>query len=342
MEVCTVHPIQAKRIKAAYWCGALAVSASFITGCTQPSLLLTPVNVRRTLVETELSRDSRWAKDKIVLIDVTGSISNAPKLQLLGQGEHPVSLLLEQLDKARRDRRVKGVILRINSPGGTVVASELMHDEIMHFKKSGKPVISVMMDTATSGAYYIACACDKILAQPSTVTGSIGVIMQMFDLTGTMKLVGVEGDAITSGQYKDIGSPLRTMTPEEREMFQQIVNDMYERFVDVVVAGRPRLDEAAVRRLADGRVYSATQALEAGLIDRIASLREATEMLKERVGSKRVRLVAYQRPLGYRPNYYAQAPATPGGDINLLKFELPTLLEHTTPQFLYQWIPRGH
>lgn len=319
----------------------VVAAAVLIAGCAPSSLLITPVAGGRALVETELSRDSFFARDKIALLDVTGVLINAPKPQLLGEGEHPVGLLLEQLDKARRDRFVKAVILRINSPGGAVTASELMHDEITHFKKSGKPIIAVMMDVATSGAYYIACACDEILAQPSTVTGSIGVIMQTFDVTGTMNLVGVKSDAITSGEFKDIGSPLRKMRPEERELFQHVVNDMYKRFVDVVVEGRSDLDEAAVRRLADGRIYTATQALEAGLIDRIANLREAVGMVKERIGSKRIRFVAYTRPFGYRPNYYAQTPYAIG-DINLLNIDMPGWPYHTTPQFLYIWAPGAY
>ena len=126
-------------------------AAATLPGCAPPSLLITPVTSRRALQETELSRDSLFAMNKIALIDVSGVLRNAPRRGLLSQGEHPVSLLLEQLDKARRDSFVKAVILRINSPGGSVVASELMHDEIMRFKKSEKPIIAVMMDVAASG-----------------------------------------------------------------------------------------------------------------------------------------------------------------------------------------------
>ncbi len=308
-------------------------------GCTQPSLLITPVSVRMRLVETELSRDSVFATEKIALIDVSGILINESRWHPLATGEHPVSLLLEQLDKARSDRRVKAVILRINSPGGGVVASELMHDEILHFKKSGKPVVAVMMNVAASGGYYIACACDEIVAQPSTVTGSIGVIMQMFDISGTMNKIGVQSDAISSGAFKDIGSPFRTMRPEERELFQQIINEMYERFVDVVVAGRTGLDEPTVRGLADGRVFTASQAVEKGLIDRIATMRDTISAVKKRVGSKRIRLVAYQRPLDYKPNYYARGPAPRGGDVNVLNVDLPAWLGRTTPRFMYLWAP---
>ncbi len=323
-----------------YWISVLAlVSALFASACSPPSLLITPVSGRRQLTEIELCRESLFAFDKIALIDVTGTIQNATSFQLFGSGEHPVSALLEQLDKARCDPFVKAVILRINSPGGTVVASELMHDEITHFRESGKPVVAVMMDVAASGGYYIACACDEIVAQPSTITGSIGVLMLMLDLTGTMQKIGVRTDAITSGVHKDSGSPFRPMRAEERDLFENVVKDMYERFVKVVVEGRPNLDEAEVRRLADGRIYTANQAVELGLIDRIASLREVTASTKELIGARSVRLVTYGRPTDYRPNYYAQAPGPPGLDINLLKVDVGSALTPPTPQFLYLWMP---
>lgn len=316
-----------------------AVLALVIPACSAPSLLITPVSSDRGLVETQLSRDSIFAFTKIALIDVSGVLMDGPKTQLLGEGENPVSLFTEQLDRARRDPFVRGVILRINSPGGTVVAAELMHDEIRHFKKTGKPVIAVMMDVAASGGYYIACACDDIVAQQSTVTGSIGVIMQMYDVSGTMEKIGVKSDAITSGIHKDTGSPFRTMRPEERELFQTIVNEMYDRFVGVVVAGRPKLDEAAVRKLADGRVYTAKQALDAGLIDHIGTIRATVHGLKKRIRAKRVQLVTYHRPADYRPNYYALAPTSAGGDVNLLKIDAAAMFERTTPRFMYLWTP---
>lgn len=318
--------------------GALA-SLSIFPSCSAPSLLITPVSSRRDLVETELSRDGVFARDKIALIDLSGTIQNAETGFFLNPGDNPVSLLLEQLDAAKRDKAVKAVILRINSPGGTVVASELMHDEISHFRKTtGKPVVAVMMDVAASGGYYVACACDEIVAQPSTVTGSIGVIMLMIDATGTMNLIGLKGDAITSGPLKDAGSPFRAMKPEERELFHKIVLDMYDRFVKVVVAGRPILDEAAVRRLADGRVYTANQALEAGLIDRIATIRDTVEAVKTKVNAENVRLIGYRRAHDYRPNYYASAPVT-AGNINLFSVNVPASLFPPAPQFLYLWTP---
>ncbi len=312
----------------------------FLCGCPNQGLLIQPVSTRRDLVETELAKDEFGARDKIALIDLSGIIMNSPRWELLSQGEQPVSLLLEEFDKASRDPAVKAVVLRINSPGGTVVASELMHQEITYFRqKTNKPVVAVMMDVAASGGYYVACACDEIIAQPSTVTGSIGVIMQMFDLTGTMNIIGVRPDAITSGPNKDAGSPFRTMKPEERELFQKMVYDMYGRFVKVVVAGRPKLDEATVRKLADGRVYTAGQALEVGLIDRIATMRDAVDTAKSKAGIKKARLVTYHRPLEYKPNYYAAAPNGPSGDVNLLRIDSNAFMNQMTPRFMYLWQP---
>ena len=321
--------------------GAVLGLGALVTtiGCVPPSFVITPVATRKQLVESELWRDSRWARDKIVVVDLSGVFINGRKPQMLGEGEHTVSLLAEQLDKARRDPRVKAVVLKINSPGGTVTASDLMHNEITAFKASGKPVIAVMMDVAASGGYYVACACDEIVAHPTTITGGIGVIMQMFDVSGMMSIIGVKSDAIVSGVHKDTGSPFRPLRTEERGILQGIVNDMHRQFVAVVKAGRPQLDEEELLAATDGRVFSAPEALRLGLIDRIATLREVFASTKRLVGAKRVRVVTYHRPLAYRPNFYARVPGIPGGNVYVLNFHLPLLLGGVTPQPLYLWQP---
>ena len=241
----------------------------------------------------------------------------------------------------KKFRELETNICRGLSPtGGTVVATELMHDEVKRFRKStGKPVVAVTMDVAASGGYYIACACDEIVAQPSSVLGSIGVIMQMFDVSGTMHKIGVKSEAVVSGPRKDAGSPFRTMTPEERALFQGIVNDMYGRFVDAVADGRPDLDRDEVRSIADGRVYTARQALELGLIDRIATLRDTIAAVKRQVGTEKIRLVAYRRQFDYRPNYYAQAPHRGPTAVNLLNVNVSDWMGNTTPRFMYIWSP---
>lgn len=310
-------------------------------GCMPEGLLVTPVSTHQNLVEEVLRQETVFGGDKIALINVDGVLMNMNEPRLIGQGEHPVSLLLEQLDRARNDRQVKAAILRINSPGGSVTAAELMYNEIIRFRRSGRPVVAVLTDVGASGGYYIACACDEIWAHRTTVTGSIGVIMQLLDVSGTMQKIGLAAPAITSGPNKNAGSPFKPMTPQQREIFQSIVDGMYEQFIDVVDEGRPDLSKDRIRELADGRVYGAEQALENGLIDRIGTMQDVIEATKKRTGAKAIRLVTYRRPLGFKPNYYAQAPAEPraGGDVNVINFDLSGMLRGTTPQFLYLWAP---
>ena len=307
-------------------------------------ILIMPVSARRDLVEETLETEGLFVGDKIAVIDVEGLLLNVDKPRLFGEGEHPVARLLEQLDKARKDKNVRAVILRINSPGGSVTASELMYNEVMDFRRrTQRPVVAVMMDVAASGGYYVACACDEIVAQRSTVTGSIGVLMQLFDFSGTMRKIGVEAPAITSAENKDAGSPFKKLDPEQRSIFQSVVDEMFESFVDVVDRGRPNLTREQVLGLADGRVYSATQAIEVGLIDRIANLRETIGAIKQELGLARVRLVAYRRPLGFRPNYYARAErsAPAGTQLNLINVDASSWWLPPTPQFLYLWSPGG-
>ena len=313
----------------------------FGVACLPDSVLITPVFTQPRLAEKTLIEEG-WFAPKIALIDVDGVIINARSSSLLGQGEHPVSSLLEKLDRAREDRSVKAVILRINSPGGTVVAGELMHREITRFREeTGRPVVAVMMDVAASGGYYIACACDEVVAHESTVTGGIGVILQLFDVTGTMAKLGVTAHTIKSGNLKAAGSPFERLSAEHRQVFQGIIDEMYERFVDVVAEGRPDLPIERVRRLADGRVYTARQALEAGLIDRIGTIRDTVDALKQRVGVPKIRLVTYTRIAGYAPNIYARNDTfgRPTGDINIVQIRMQPLLRGHGARFMYLWAP---
>lgn len=316
----------------------LASSLSLAVGCGPTSFKITPVPADRTLRERVLLRGEGFFAPKIALIDVDGILLNTQTGNLFTEGEQPVATLTEKLARARKDKRVKAVVLRINSPGGSVTASELMHSEIVKFKqRTGKPVIAVFMDVAASGGYYIACACDEIIAHPSTVTGSIGVIMQMFNVAGTMQKLGITADAIKSGPNKDAGSPFRNMTPAERGLFQTMVNQFYEDFLKVVEAGRPDMEPDKIRELADGRVYTAAQALEHGLIDRIGTLDDAIRTCMKRTGLETAHLVTYHRPLAYKPNVYARAPA--GTNDRTLTLALPGWLTSPTPRFMYLWAP---
>ncbi len=314
----------------------LLLTAGILSGCMPDGLLITPISRHQELEEQTIDREALLTGGKVAVIDVEGVILNAAGGGLLLPREHPVVHLLEQLDKAREDFRVKAVILRINSPGGSVTASELMHHEILRFREAGKPVVAMMTDVAASGGYYIACACDEIYACRSTVTGSIGVIMQTFDATGTMQKIGLKAHAIKSGELKGAGSPFETLSPEERAVFQAVIMDLYEQFVDVVAAGRPELTREEVLALADGRIYTAPQALERKLIDHIGTMDHAVARAKQLAGIETTTLVTYVRPWGYAPNYYArQAWAAPETNIGLLNLQLGDQMGRSWPPFMY-------
>jgi protease IV len=278
--------------------------------------------------------------DKIVLMDLTGVISDEERSQTFTTMPSLVAEMKEALDKAAGDARVRAVLLRINSPGGTVTASDVIYHELTEFKKrTGKPVVANIMDLGASGGYYVAVSADKIIAHPTAVTGSIGVIMMTVNVQGLLEKIGVSETAIKSGLNKDMGSPFREMTEEERKLFQGIIDDMYNRFVSVVTAGRPKLNEAEVRKLADGRVYTANQALENGLVDRIGYLDDAIKLAAQEAGVVAPRVVTYYRPGSYKNNVYSKMPDGGGTTVNLINMDLRSIVSPGTPQFMYLWTP---
>ncbi len=312
--------------------------AALLAGCgDNMGLLIKPVPIDQQLRETVVQPGKGWWLPKVALIDVDGLIINQRAGWLFGSGENPVSLFVEKLDKAARDPSVKAVVLRINSPGGTVQATEAMYSRLARFRKnSGKPVIACITDVGASGGYYLACGANEILAQPSSITGSIGVVIQTVSFAGTMKMIGIKADAITSGRLKTMGSPLKDMSDEERAVFQQMVDEFYGQFVESVAAGRPKLTVEKVRALADGRVYTGRQAVKAGLVDRLGGLQDAIASAKTAAGIDRAEVVMYHRPQGYRANVHSLA-TVPSMQINLINLQLGGLMMLRRPQFLYVW-----
>ena len=313
-----------------------------LAGCAPMSFLITPVPAGRDLVEHVLARDSIWRNDKIALIDVEGILRNQREQSLLGSpGDNPVALFKEKLDQAADDDHVKAVVLRINSPGGGVTASDLMYTELQRFKQqTGKPVIAAMLDVGASGAYYIACAADQIYAHPTTVTGSIGVIMVVPDFSGTMQKLGIRANIIKSAEMKDAGSPFREMSAADRAVFQGMIDAMYARFLNVVATARGGIDETRLKQLADGRVYLAPEALREGLIDELGTLHDALEAAKQAAGleGRPIVVVEYARPHSHRPNIYSNAADRPA-QVNLINIELPPWLGGASPKFMYLWAP---
>jgi protease-4 len=291
--------------------------------------------VSEPLVETVIYGESG---PKIALVDIDGVISDQAEDQQLFEPpeESMLARVREQLDHARKDAEVKALLLRIDSPGGSVTGSDILHQEVMRFKRDRQvPVVAHFMGVAASGGYYVAMAADEVIAQPTTVTGSIGVIFLGLNLSGLMKKIGVTDQTLTAGDAKDAGSWLRPMKPAERAQLQSVLDDMHARFKKVVLAGRPQLDAKRVDALADGRIYSADQALANGLVDAVGDLEQAVAAARKRAGLGSARVVVYHRPREYRKNLYTEAPAIPRS----LRLELAPPLPLPRPGFLYLWAP---
>jgi protease IV len=279
---------------------------------------------------------------KILLLDVDGVLSEEGEAGTLGFGgrENPVARIREQLDLARRDSEMRAVLLRIQSPGGTVTASDVIYREVLRFKEETKlPIVAHCLGVCASGGYYVALAADRILAHPTTVTGSIGVIFSGLSLAGLLERYGVEDQTLKSGDFKDAGSPWRRMTPGERAQLQSVIDDLQSRFLEVLRAGRPGLDAAAAARLADGRIFSARQARAAGLVDEVGYLGDSVAELERRAGLSESRVVAYRRPREWSENLYSRSE-TPLPRAGLAGTDpLAALLP--APGFLYLWWPGG-
>ena len=275
--------------------GFVALIALVVVAGTAGMATSTVVDGGHRFQEVILS--GRYGDPKVVCIPVEGV--------LFGSGvsmaeTNPVAVIAAQLRRAERDADVCGVILFVDSPGGGMTASDVLHREIKRFRAApgGKPVVVCMMDVAASGGYYISVAADRIIAHPTAITGSIGVMMPLYDATALMKKVGVQSETITSGPYKDIASPFAEKTAEqkrrEREILQQLVDDMHERFVTVVAEGR-NMDVAEVRQIADGRIFTADEAVELKLVDEIGYQSDAVDAVKALSQVDDVQLVQYRR-----------------------------------------------
>lgn len=220
---------------------------------------------------------------KIAVIELSGTLNDAK-----------FDAWREQIARASTDSDVEAVILRVDSPGGTVTASDRLWREVATRLKDRKPLIVSMGGTAASGGYYVAAAADAIFAEPTTMTGSIGVILEIPQLRGLLDKAGVDFATITTGPWKDSGSPYREMSDAERERFRQVIDRSYQRFVRVVAQGRS-MDLERARELADGRVFTADEALEAGLIDEIGYLDDAVRFAMRVIRREDVRVVRYVR-----------------------------------------------
>ncbi len=199
--------------------------------------------------------------EKIALVEVKGMIADATDI-------------VEDLTDFRKNRKVKAIVIRLDTPGGVVAAAQEIYGELKKAREAGIPVVASMGGVAASGGYYIACGADSIFANPGTLTGSIGVIMGFLTAEELFRKVGVEFEIVKTGEYKDLGTISRRMTDRERSLIQGVIDDAYDQFVDVIATERD-LDVDFVKKLADGRVFTGRQALEVGLVDRLGDLNDA-------------------------------------------------------------------
>ena len=209
-----------------------------------------------------VARGGRPGGDSVAVVAVEGIIADSRQV-------------VEQIERYRLQRSVKALVLRIDSPGGSVAPSQEIYGAIVKFRRaSGKPVVASMGRVAASGGYYIAAAADRIVANPGSITGSIGVIMQLPNVSGLLQKVGVRTTIMKSGEFKDLGGAVRDLTDAERKILQDLLDDVHAQFIDAVAAGR-KMDRALVVPLADGRVFTGRHALAVGLVDELGDLRDA-------------------------------------------------------------------
>lgn len=321
----------------AVWCCLLAVG---LGACGNRVLRFDLVPVEEQLSPQVIEQDEGvFVTDKIAMIDLSGLISNAKSKSLLSEGHNKVSDLRETLNAIERDPSVKAVVLRINSPGGTITATEMMYRDLLEFKKrTHKPVVTVMLDVCASGGFYVSCASDYRIAYPSTITGSIGVIIQTVNFSGTMSKLGISAKAFTSGPNKDMLSPLRPLSESDSALAQNMVNEFYGQFLHVVKTAHPNVKEADWPMLTDGRVVTGKDAVKYGLVDQTGDIDAALAKAKEMAGIKKAQIIQYTRHDEHKGSVYAAGePVSP--QVNLMNFniDLSELTPALHPQFLYLW-----
>lgn len=223
----------------------------------------------------------------LLLSRCTGNFQGLPVGERIGVVEISGMLMVseptvKQLVSFKEDHSIKAVILRVNSPGGAVAPSQEIHDEVARVAAL-KPVVVSMASVAASGGYYVSIPAQRIVANPGTITGSIGVIMQTTNYQELYDKLGLKNEVVKSGQHKDLGSPLRPMTPADRKILQGVIDDVYDQFVSAVSKGR-KLPVEKVRTLADGRIFTGRQAMQAGLVDSLGGMQDAVAIASELAG----------------------------------------------------------
>lgn len=284
-------------------------------------------------LEEEVIEDGDWS-ERIAVINLEGVIMEGETSIFMADGYNHDSIL-KMIREAGEDPSIAGIILKVNSPGGAVGPTAEIHRTIVDIQEEyEKPIYVSMGSMAASGGYYVAAPADKIFAEPATITGSIGVIMENVNFAGLAEKYGISFNTIKSGKHKDIMSSNREMTKEEREILQSIVDEMFDDFVQVIVDGR-NMDEATVRKLADGRIYTGRQAKEVDLVDEVGTFEDALAALKKDHDLEDAQVFQYNDSLGFFSGLGVTLQNIFQSDTNEIE-KIMTLLRYSDkPQAMY-------
>ena len=312
---------------------AVFVLAIVITGCAT-------INFGPSLGELKEVTIKGEGPGKILLVNVDGVINNQKDKTFSGStvGLGMVEKIRSIVEKAEKDDEIKALLIKINSPGGTVTASDIIFHLLKTYKEKRKVRIYIqVMDLAASGGYYIALAGDEIIAHPTSLIGSIGVIALKVNLQELMAKIGVSWEIVKSGDKKDFMSPFRSFTKEERELFQETIDRFHNRFVTLIAENRSALNISQVQSLADGRVFDAEQAKDLKLIDHIGYITDTVRRIKSDFKNSNLKLVTYHRNNDFQGNIYSQFQKPTS--FNLINLDLGFNTNTLSPYFLYIWSP---
>lgn len=276
---------------------------------------------------------------RVALVDIDGLIVNQNLVGLYSVGENPVAAFREKLEAAAADPRVAAVVLRINSPGGGVTASDILAEELRRFRATTqKPVVACLMDLATSGAYYVAVGADRVLAHPTTVTGGVGALVNHYNLQDAMAQLNVTAEPVKSGPLLDMGSVTGPLSDEAKALFQEMADGFRDRFLARLTRSRPTMTPLDLDLIRDGRVLATPKALELHLIDGVGYVEDAIGEAARLAGVSEPEVVLLQRSGHPGRSIYAITPNVPQQG-ELIPLSYPGLERSKLPTFLYLWQP---
>ena len=309
----------------------------FLIGCQSPRIRLFP-SAADPLEEYTLAGTE---KGKVLVISIRGTISDAPQRRIFSTRPSMVQEVVSQLHKAEEDSEVRAVILKVNSPGGSVTASDILYNEIVTFKqKTNAKVVVAMMSVAASGGYYISLPADYILAHPTSVTGSVGVLFLRPDVAGLMNKIGVGVEVSKTGRNKDMGSPFRNATAEEKQIIKDLIDQLGERFLNRIAEHR-QIDANNLKAISTARIFLADDALKLGMVDSIGYLSEAVNQAKKLADLPQdAKVVVYRRTEYPDDNLYN--PTTShyeGRGLSIVSLDLPASTSSLQAGFYYLWQP---